>query len=626
MVVHQSAVLVMRSLMLCALAAASSLTMAAGRPYVDPQQLDLPWPRYSFAKQPWRAYLEVMPATTYLQGLGVVWGPPVPGRSEDQIAATLAVAGFRRVRLELPWSAMRWDEEGIVPEHAARTLRILTALRRHGLRPLILLNANHHAPCPMRVTSWRVAQPVPAGSRHIPLEGAMGLVPVGRGLVLTLAAGGLPGPLVTARDMSQGSIELSRPLARPLAAGEVLQIGELKYLPFGPVGSAQFEHSAAGWLRYVQYMTRLVAQQYGPDFDLEIWNELTFGSAFLNPAEFLEPRPAEDGVDSLRQGGRAWELARRTQDAVARSHPQVQVIWGFSNTTFFHTPVTGLPPGIAGQSYHPYGTGPRCHAQLIAGREQFNADAFVPTGCATMPEGWAHSFQQTESLMRLLQPAARSQRPPRSARFGHYITEHGLELRSIALARPDEGQRARAKFLLRAPLFWLNKGIAGLFVFRAHDPDPAGFGVLAADGGVSPALLALQRLVKLFGATQEPRMTRRMDAVVTPLGRLPPPHANDPDGRFVAPQDLVTLLPFDTGTGRLVVGMYIMSSDFPRDLAPQAFRIALDGVAGSGATVEFHDPLSGTTRPVRVVSRGTRSLTVELELTDVPRLLLVSES
>lgn len=610
-------------LLRCAALLAMWMSAAAGaaHPYVDPAQLDLDWPRYSFARQPWRSYLEVMPATAYLQGLGVVWGPPVPGRSEDQVASELASAGFRRVRIELPWSLLRWDEQGMVPAHAERTLRRLQALRRHGLRPLVLLNANDAAPCPMRITTWRTAATVPAGSRQLPLAGAIGTVPAGFTMVAGMATPDRPAPLVTGLSADGRALLLSLPLPRALAAGEPVQLAELKYAPLDEVGTAQFERTAGGWIRYVEYITRLVTEVYGPDFDMEIWNELGFGSAFLDIARYGVARDAGPRVDALHAGGRAWELAHRTVQSVAQLAPRVRVIWGFSSTSFFHTPVDALPPGIAGQSYHPYGVGPRCHARLIVGRESLNADGFVPAGCATQPEGWAQSFQQTETLMRLLNPRARVQRPPQTAHFAHYITEHGFSARELGLADAAAVERARAKFLLRAPVFWLNKGVTGLYVYGAHDADALGFGVLGADGRAGAALQALRRMTDLFAPAREVVRARPLDVQVMPVGRVPAPYRNDPEGRVVAPEDLVALLPFDTGTGRLLIVAYVMSEDFPRDLPPQRFRIELGSVAADGATLRLHDPLAGTVEAVRAVAQSQRSITLELALTDAPRVL-----
>jgi len=46
------------------------------RPYVDPTQLDCPWPKHSDYKQPWRSYLQTKSAVDFLAGIGVNWASP----------------------------------------------------------------------------------------------------------------------------------------------------------------------------------------------------------------------------------------------------------------------------------------------------------------------------------------------------------------------------------------------------------------------------------------------------------------------------------------------------------------------------------------------------------------------
>jgi len=615
--------------MLTGIALGVGLTAGAAaaprHPYVDPTQAALPMPYYSFARQPWRSYLQTVPATQLLDGLGAVWGPSVPEGREAIVAENLSAAGFRRVRIELPWSSMRWDEDGMAPEQAARTLRVLHALKQQHLRPLILLNANDAAPCPMTMSTLHLTRDVPAGSTEIQVTPAGPAPPAGAVVQLILHDGTQPDPLVVGSSGTAGVLRLSRPTHRALNADQPLQVAVLKYAPLDAIGSAAFERTSAGWLRYARYMTQLVAAEYGPEFDVEIWNELTFGSAFLDAGRYQEPQ-VEGTPDALHAGGRAWEIARRTVQQLRQLHPDVRVIWGFSNTTFFHTAVTELPPGIQGQSYHPYGTGPRCYAAIVAGREGFNAGGFQPPGCATMPEGWAHSFQQTETLVRLLEPAVRARRPPESPRFEHFLTEHGVDPRELGIADVASAWRAKAKFLLRAPVFWLNKGISALYVHLAVDANELAFGMLSPDGAKTVATRALQRFTARFEGARAVTPVRQLSVAVTRAGPVRPAYANDPDGKVVAPEDVVAVLPFQSDARKFVIVTYVMTEDFPRDLAPQAYRIRLEGVAGRGARIQYYDPLDDRTVPVRVLTRGANDVVVQLDLTDTPRLLEITES
>lgn len=592
--------------------------------YVDPGQLDLPFPYYSLIRQPWRSYLEATPVSTYLGGLGVVWGGPVPGKSDAQVAAELAWGGFRRVRIEFPWSALRWDETGAQPEFAAQMTELLGALKLNGLRPLILLNANHSAPCPMQIFDWRLARAARAGERRIQVRGALtGIAPM-FSMITTLGTGGHAGPMVTAAD-SDGVLTLSRPLPLDLAAGTKVQIARLKYQPLFPPGTAEFEHTAQGWLGYVAYVVRFVSAAYGVDFDVEMWNELGFGSDFLDVNQYFTPPLTPATGDFLHSGGSAWELARRTAAEVRQLDPQARLIWGFSNTTFFHTAVADLPTGFSGQSYHPYGVAPRCYAKLIVGRERYNADAFVPAGCASMPEGWAQTFQQTETLMRLLNPTARRAHPAGVETFEHYITEHGFSPAELNIHDPDAASRAKQKFLLRSTLFWLNKGLSAFYIYDSYETARGGFGVLNQDGGVSPALAMLHRLVsRLARVTSTPVAVRAVDASVEQLSGGSAVYANDPQAHYVAEWQRVALLPFSQGAGRLTVAAYVMTEDFPGDLAPRKFRITLRGIDATRATIGCYDPLSDAAVSASINARSNHALSIDVELTDTPRLLEIA--
>ncbi len=609
-----------------ALLASGPAPTAPARPYVDPSQLDLPVPYFSFARQPWRSYLEATPGTTLLDGVGVVWGPAVAGHGDEELAARIAAAGISRVRLEIPWGAIRWDESGIVPEHAGRIRAALAAFKAQRLRPMILLNAHHNAPCPMQVRRWRLAAAAPVGSRALQVVGPTVGLSAGDSLVLTLGDSVHAGPLVTDVSPATGTLELSKPSARRLEAGDEVLIGEVKYLPLHPLGTPQFEQTADGWIRYVGLVMRLVTDVYGPEFDVEIWNELSFGSEFLAIEAYFDPPASATAPDPLRRGGRVWELGRRTVAEVARVAPGARTVWGFSNTTFFHTPVAELPPGLAGQSYHPYGVGPRCYAQLLAGRERYNADGLVPAGCAVMPEGWAQTFQQTETLMRLLNPAARAARPPGTDRFAHFFTEHGFSPAELGIQDTAAALRAKQKFLLRAPLFWLNKGLSALYVYDAYEADDRGFGVLRGAGSTSPATTTLHALLTRFVGAQPISSPRPVAASLRrTAGRLGA-YGVDPGGRVVAQEDIVAVLPFQLDAKRFVVGLYVMTEDFPRDLEPQDYTVRLSGIAGRGATVRYYDPLSDSMLPLSVVATSAESLTVRLSLTDAPRVLEVTES
>ena len=87
------------ALTLCARLAAQEPQPAR---YIDPAQMDVPGPKHSFVKVPWRAFLETKSGDDFLRGVGVNYN--VPGKS-DLAVRLLAEAGFKTFRIETGWGA-----------------------------------------------------------------------------------------------------------------------------------------------------------------------------------------------------------------------------------------------------------------------------------------------------------------------------------------------------------------------------------------------------------------------------------------------------------------------------------------------------------------------------------------
>jgi hypothetical protein len=119
-------------------------------------------------------------------------------------------------------------------------------------------------------------------------------------------------------------VTLSKALPKDLKAGE-LTITTLKYAPLHPVGTFEFDETAAGLVAHATRICRLAREQGVTEFDVEIWNELTFGSHFLNINDYYDkafPKVPAQQPDFLRSGGSCWELARRIVEAVKNDIPR----------------------------------------------------------------------------------------------------------------------------------------------------------------------------------------------------------------------------------------------------------------------------------------------------------------
>ncbi len=72
---------------------------------------------------------------------------PQPNSSypPEEIASMLADHGVTRGRLEIPWGELSVDEKS---QDLTEFDATLLAVRKHGIRPVILLNAHHGGPAP----------------------------------------------------------------------------------------------------------------------------------------------------------------------------------------------------------------------------------------------------------------------------------------------------------------------------------------------------------------------------------------------------------------------------------------------------------------------------------------------
>src|ERR1700712_4720157 len=61
-------------------------------------------------KQPWRSYMETVPATTFLQAIGVNFN--VPSGSAAPTAKLLGESGFKRARIEVGWGNLEYANPG----------------------------------------------------------------------------------------------------------------------------------------------------------------------------------------------------------------------------------------------------------------------------------------------------------------------------------------------------------------------------------------------------------------------------------------------------------------------------------------------------------------------------------
>lgn len=504
---------------------------ALEEPYENPPQQAIPFGRISFYLAPWRAYMDTWPAQQYLDCVGINFN--VPFQDAKATATVLAAAGFRSARVEVGWGNLGYDDPQKVA-HAEGYKEAFGALQEAGIRPLVVLNANSRAPVPYKYLAVNLRQAAPAGAREIIVDRPELIRPGYTGFINQR----MGFPLVTAVDAESGRCTLSAPLAREIPAGKLMMV-TLKYHPFGGTvmadGTANpfAEETVQGWKIYVATICQMLKEDLGtegkPDagFDLEVWNEYTFGSDFLEEKNYYAPARKFKTDIRYEKGGKTVSghelILPLTVDYVndpVNRVPGVRVISGFANQRPWENGVS-MWPGQTGFSRHFYtnldplgpfrgiwgllspGTnnrptiGPLNALGLVDGKPDGKngltvvpGSFFVPTFASAMPEG-LHYGTVPEYMTRDLQPFPslwadhyRYGNPgdghPAEVWMTETNTGRGPWLKQLMLdqkLKPDDpnlialSHQVAAKALLRTFVFQSHKGVHTIEIFAARGDD-----------------------------------------------------------------------------------------------------------------------------------------------------------
>ncbi len=460
-------------------------------PYEDPKQLNIPFGIYSYYMQPWHGYMDTWPASQYQNLPGVNWN--IDARYAEPVSQILQESGIRSVRVEIGWGSIGWDDN-LTPSAKAYMDTLFAAFQRHGIRPLILLNAHHGNPCPSRNVTVQVVAAAKAGDTTLKLANTSGVRPGYTGLMNPAYIAAYP---VITSVSADGTATLSSGLPNDVPVGPLTLI-DLKYQPFQGIQLSNGKSVPTawdtyhGWMLYVAAVANEARQALGTvgqadaGFDVEVWNELTFGSNFLDinnyydkKFNFVKPftyKKTRSSQDLLVPGAQTVWTAQGPESILpmtvdyftnpAHGFPDVNVISGFSNQTPWESG-TGLWPGQAGFSRHfytggitdiapgqPYGN-PRIETVNALGGLDGQRDFkdwetiipgtnFIPTYRMSFPEYW-HAALQTETMSRDLSPDSRlTGTPGWMGTHGRYTNDGDL--------RPAQVWETETNYF-RAPFF-----------------------------------------------------------------------------------------------------------------------------------------------------------------------------
>jgi hypothetical protein len=569
-------------------------------------------------------------------------------------------------------------------ENPAAIGAYLTAMRRYHLRPLVLLNANSLGPGPHAITWATLRVPAPAGATTVSLtpDSVAGITPGLSGFDTEDPYPQHPGVLITSVS-ADGLAALSRPLPVALPAGATA-ITTLRYRPFAPPyltdGSSnpRFEATLAGWLTYLKGMLGFVRDTYGSSsFDVEVWNELGFGSAFLDERNYYDPVP-DPGSKGDVDAALLARTVRWLHDP-ANGLSGVRVGDGFSNQEPFTSGAT-VPTGTDAIDKHPY-AGTRVfpdtpQAGGIVPLGAFGDPDTIPTGTGAtarahvfipryrvfMPEYYL-TGTQTETLMRDLSPITTSiygvphgavTHPPGSPPPRLWITETNLDATDAAANGLPEADlpELQAKAALRYFVSYASEGAQAIDLFAAAgggccqlipqaffdavDADPHGYP--ASLGG--RAMQAVGRMTSALAGAQRIRHPRQLS--LTTIAQRGDDAQFSGAGTPALPslynRDVLAFFPYQVASHRFVSAVYVMSRDLthrytdtpppgstPYDLPPEQFRLTIGDLDACRARVSLADPLIPTHARARVIARRRTRIVVQLPVTDSPRLLTIQD-
>jgi hypothetical protein len=644
---------------------------------IDPRYLtDLPFGASSFWIQPWRAYLDTWPSSRLLDAVGINFN--VNGAEAPDVARLLHDVGFRLARIEIGWGALSYDNpERFVHEAEIRTR--LLALRRYGLRPLILLNADSGQPVPARTISLTTTATAPAGAGTVQLSAtsAAEVVPgksgfdavvfkapserhkhrhkgaktgpkltaaqrrtrherrraerkaaAREGLTATVLKGN-PGLLITKISPS-GLATLSRPLPKELPAG-TYKGSTLLYAPFAapklPDGSPnpQFQATLKGWLGYVATVSRTAQNIFGAGgYDLEIWNELSFDSQFLNANKYYASTSESKSKSVTKEVTKALldETVAYVRNPANGISPAVGISDGFASESPFPSGAYA-PDGLTAYSKHPY-SGPKSYPaeyhvkpgnvprDALGRRDTVGArrspgafePRFVPHYQSDFPEHGL-TATSTETLIRDLAPFTtyiyeaphgRNVARPHQRALQTWVTEYNLGTQGATPVGPDEvtpassaalstADRAHfeAKVVLRSLVSMIGAGVSREYFYAAANagnlsliderfmsaveksPD-----VFPGDAAGGETMTALHNTIaRLQGSGPGAKAREITLRSITQDGN----HAQfTGDGSTSHPslydRQVLAVFPFQTTPSSFVIPVYVMTRDLLTDYRP----------------------------------------------------------
>lgn len=564
-----------------------------------------------------RGWLETPPSRVFGESIGISFGN-VPRAHSDATMEHLARNGVRHVRIEVGWAAL--DKAGNIVNQDLRAA--LAAAKKHGLRPLVLLNSHEGVPCPSEVTRVTLLRPVTAGDRSLYVSHAdaekIHLFRTGFSNEKT-SRDQPSGPYIAVNTMAifkwdfgggpgtQTRIDLSRPLHRSIPAGPVDMTTLLAAPLFAARRSVDTTNAALmpvqldtlhKWIGlYVKPVCRQLDTMVGRGaYDIEVANELMFGAAwFVATDQYIDE-------DARKQLGWTFgfplldELVRRTVDYVHIHHPGVQTVNGTTSQNIWTTAKTETTTEMHSRHFYV----PRLVREGITywypeQTASSDYDGINSMYVDLMPTDYNQFGRNNHSWNRDGTPGPAS---TLAQTEGGSVPEYARQ-GGAALSVTDS-LYLRAKWEIRALLFFANKGGVNrdgrgtryyLYTLREGKQDPASedhtlrhhqvahpafFRHLESSRGVYPNTPEKESAVtaKTFEVIKRtlsylPIAPKIADPRALTVQRVSETHGNvqiasGPHGPLYN-RDVLAALPFQTADDAFAVGLYVQTLNLGRE-------------------------------------------------------------
>ena len=609
--------------------------------------------------QPWRSMMSTRSLATIENGIGFNTDPGHP-----EALPMFAAAGFRHVRMSLMWSQASYDNPATISQTAnATTVAFVKAAQAAGLRPLVLVQAIDQGPCPYQTAVPTGAAAVAPGDTTVTLSSTAGLIAGYSGLTgyyipgsgasdisFISAAQVMSDALVTGIDGA--TVTLSKPVGVTIPVGGELIFNTLLYKPWSQIGTTDYNATMTGWTGFLGTVSGFMQSILGTagksdlGFDLEIWNETSFGSDFLDinnyyataivPAETVGGVPAV--IPDIVAQSSAYILAHPAMFA------GVRVTDGFASVSPMQA-ASAEPAAISALSKHPYPS-PISFPQSDPGYWGLDTTGAVTSDIPSYTM-YAHEYFSTGiNAFTFARDISTTTNWFGNVAHGQWsrtikgaiapvpvwLTEIGTSLEGAT------GSRAAwlcAKGTLRALFFNLGVGVERLYVFAGIDSSGSGLGMVPASAATTPTLVlnALEASLgfirgNVVGDQSGSLLYHGVNATVT--GGTPQTlfkgngTAACPD--FKQPDDFV-VVPIQVTPLRTAFVFWFTALDMRSEMGVLPVSLTITGLgAYSAPRVSALDPIGGTNVGAALHSQSSSTVVVRANASDRPFILLLDQT